>query len=108
MNAIVTARVPAEIKLQVDKELKAMGSSATELINAAYAFVLAEGCLPRPSEKVPEKQPGPCVKSLSSEDAAEFKSAWGKRAVLKASGYDGTNFKELLDEARGQRHARFA
>ncbi len=46
MHAMVTARVPLEIRDQVNAKLRAMGSSPTELVNAAYDYVLATGELP--------------------------------------------------------------
>lgn len=46
MHAVVTARVPQEIRDQVHSKLRDIGSSPTELINAAYEYVLATGSLP--------------------------------------------------------------
>ncbi|MEC4183791.1 hypothetical protein VJ918_03110 [Adlercreutzia sp. R21] len=46
MHAMVTARVPVEIRDQVNAQLREMGSSATELVNAAYDYVLKTGELP--------------------------------------------------------------
>ena len=39
-DAIVTARVPAEIKKQGNAVLREIGSTPTELVNAAYRYVL--------------------------------------------------------------------
>lgn len=49
MYAMVTARVPSEIRDQVNAQLRSMGSSATELVNAAYDYVLRTGQLPDPA-----------------------------------------------------------
>ncbi len=46
MHAMVTARVPVEIRDQVNVRLREIGSSPTELVNAAYDYVLATGELP--------------------------------------------------------------
>lgn len=46
MDAIVTARVPVEIKEQGNSILKEMGSSASELVNSAYAYLLQYKELP--------------------------------------------------------------
>lgn len=46
MHAMVTARVPAEIRDQVNAQLRDIGSSPTELVNAAYDYVLKTGELP--------------------------------------------------------------
>lgn len=47
MDAIVTARVPLEVKEQVNIILKEIDSSPTKLINAAYEYVLRYHDLPR-------------------------------------------------------------
>ena len=46
MHAMVTARVPLEIRDQVNPQLRDIGSSPTELVNAAYDYVLKTGELP--------------------------------------------------------------
>ena len=46
MHAMVTARVPVEIRDQVNAQLRDIGSSPTELVNAAYDYVLTTGELP--------------------------------------------------------------
>lgn len=46
MHVVVTARVPVEIRDQVNAHLRDIGSSPTELINAAYDYVLKTGRLP--------------------------------------------------------------
>ena len=106
MNAMVSARVPVEIKRQGDCKLKELGSSATELVNAAYLYVIKHGALP--GVQMPVVQDKPQVKTLSGDAAKAFKAQWDKRSVLEAKEYDGHNFKDLLDEARGDYYARFA
>ena len=54
MHAMVTARVPVEIRDQVNAQLRSIGSSPTELVNAAYDYVLRTGQLPDPQ---PSEQP---------------------------------------------------
>ena len=43
---MVTARVPVEVKDRVNAMLREMGSSPTELVNAAYDYVMKRGELP--------------------------------------------------------------
>ena len=50
MDAFVTARVPVELKEQVNRRLTEIGSSQSQLVNAAYLYVLKEGKLPEPSQ----------------------------------------------------------
>lgn len=47
MDAMVTARVPVEIKEQVSALLKENGSTPTELINSAYEYYLEVQELPK-------------------------------------------------------------
>lgn len=46
MDPMVSARVPLEVRNQVNEGLKAIGSSPTELINCAYTFFLEAKELP--------------------------------------------------------------
>ena len=106
MDSTVSARVPVEIKRQTDGVLKQLGSSTTELINAAYRYVLAYGKLPLAESE--EKPENPQVKALVGDAARDFTSQWQVRSVLEPQSYDGANFKELLDQARGDYYARHA
>ena len=106
MDAMVSARVPVEIKKQGDAQLKKIGSSVTELVNSAYGYLLEHGSLPKAGMSAASE--GPQVKTLSGDDVLAFREQWGQRCVLDAPGYDGGNFKELLDQARDDRYARFA
>lgn len=109
MDAMVSARIPVEVKRQGDALLKKMGSSVTELINSAYDYLVANGELPGKASPLPNSsEPGETLKTLEGNNAAAFIEAWDSRAVFEAPDYDGTNFKQLLDDARGERHARFA
>lgn len=51
MMATVTARVPAEIRRQGNAVLEQLNATPTELIRAAYEYVLATGQLPVAKEK---------------------------------------------------------
>ena len=103
---MVSARVPVEIKKRGDQKLKEIGSSVTELVNSAYDYLLEHGRLPKEAPCAISDVPQ--VKTLSGAEALAFQEQWDKRAVLAASSYDGQNFKELLDQARGEYYARFA
>ena len=106
MDAMVSARVPAEIKKQGDSILKEIGSSATELVNSAYAYVLEHKRLPK--ETTPKMASEPQTKTLEGAAAEAFREQWDKRVVFSGDAYDGSNFRELLDDARGDYYARFA
>ena len=111
MDAMVSARVPIEIKQRGDKRLKEIGSTATELVNAAYHYVIEHGELPaaHPDVRVHRgEHDQPQVKTLAGDAAQAFTAQWQMRSVLEVRGYDGTNFKQLLDEAKDDYFARFA
>lgn len=103
MDAMVSARVPVEVKRQGDKKLKEIGSSTTELVNAAYAYLLKHGRIP--SDAAQPKASKASTKVLKGRQARAFAQTWAARAPLQVAGYDGTNFKELLEAAREERHA---
>ena len=86
--------------------LKEMGSTATELVNSAYLYLIKYGRLPKEVSSKPAEAPQ--TKTLEGDEARAFQEQWRKRAVFSGGSYDGGNFKELLDEARGAYYARFA
>jgi antitoxin component of RelBE/YafQ-DinJ toxin-antitoxin module len=50
MDIVITARIPQEVKEFAVLKLREMGSSPTELINAAFDYFLATGKLPDPHQ----------------------------------------------------------
>lgn len=52
MDPMVSARVPVEVRDQVNEGLRAIGSSPTELINSAYEFFLENRQLPQGKPQV--------------------------------------------------------
>ncbi|TJW10298.1 hypothetical protein [Parvibacter caecicola] len=92
MDPMVSARVPLGLRDQVHQELKAAGSSPTELINAAYKFFLATHTLPGQQSA---SKPG--RRALDGEDrrAIESSIAQSSRPV-PASFFGGLSDDELL------------
>lgn len=105
MDAIVTARVPVEIKDQGNRILKSLGSSPTELINAAYRYVLAEKRLPHiePLSGTGRKQ-GSRELSPSQKEALQ-RSFEAMRLAAPLEYPNGKSFEDLLDDARNERYA---
>lgn len=95
MDSFVTARVPAEIKEQGNAILKSIGSSPTQLVNAAYEYVLAEGEVPQPSMRFREK--GRLDPSLLEGLAESLRAT--TFAVPEAY-WGGKSYKELIEEGR--------
>lgn len=106
MDTMVSARVPVEIKSRADLVLKDLGATVTDLVNAAFEYVLRFGALPEAQESDVSETPE--LKVLDGDAAQRFREEWGARAVLDLPSYDGTNYKSLLDDARSERYARFA
>ncbi len=67
MDAMVTARVPVEVKERVGAMLREMGSSPTELVNAAYDYVLRCGKLPEVERE------DPCVIRLTPRQIEDLR-----------------------------------
>jgi antitoxin component of RelBE/YafQ-DinJ toxin-antitoxin module len=47
MDSMVTARVPAQIRERGNAILRELGTTPTELVNAAYAYLIEYGKLPQ-------------------------------------------------------------
>ena len=79
MDAMVTARVPVEVKERVGSILRDMGSSPTELVNAAYDYVLKYGKLPDVERE------DPLVIRLTPEQVSQLRSRRSRFANLLSS-----------------------
>ena len=106
MDAMVSARVPVEVKKQGDEKLKEIGSSITELVNSAYDYLLEHGTLPKATRS--EDKSEPRIKTLSGDQARQFKATWANRSILEAHVGNAADFKKTLNEARDEYYARFA
>ncbi len=107
MDAVVTARVPVEVKEQVNKILRNMGSSPTELINAAYRYVLKSGALPDCGRQLLSDERGSRPRQLSNEQRTELMASLAAMTLPLPSN-DTRPFKELLAEARDERYAHLS
>ena len=52
MDAMVSGRIPTEMKEQGSKLLAQIGATQSQLIKAAYEYLLAEGRLPQPQSRL--------------------------------------------------------
>lgn len=95
-DAIVTARVPMEIKRQGNAVLEKIGSTPTELINSAYEYAISHGSLPTEGELV---CPGP--RKLTPGQKNKLKER-GRRMLIKPGGdvLNGRSLKDVLSEMR--------
>ncbi len=102
MDAVVTARVPVEVKEQGARVLRSIGATPTQLVNAAYSYVLETGTLPcahahgeaRSVDGRSVKTPTP-----AQRDALQAALASMTREVPESFWLD-CSYKELLEEGR--------
>ncbi len=70
MDPMVSARVPIGLRDQVNKRLREIGSTPTELINRAYEFFITTGSLPG---KKTEIEPG--TRRLDASQLGDLKQS---------------------------------
>ena len=68
MSTMVSARIPSDVYARGVKKLKGIDSSVTDLVRAAFDYVISTESLPL--ENSPVLQPG--KRHLSKEQAIEF------------------------------------
>ena len=105
MDSIVTARVPVEVKNQVSEVLESLGSNTTQLINAAFEYVLVTGKLPDAREESSLESSSKGVsRQLSEKDKEELASLFGKISVPAPASFwndlGDSTYKEAISEWR--------
>lgn len=100
MDAIVTARVPVEVKEQGGQILRSIGASQTDLINSAYRVLLATKRLP--SLEATGQKPKKGHRSLSKDQKAKLTRSL---AVMNLGPLPPESFTEQLATARDERYA---
>ncbi|RDB69094.1 hypothetical protein [Eggerthella sinensis] len=104
-DTIVTARVPVEIKEQGDAVLRRIGSTPTELINAAYRYVIENGELPKtdsPLDEVAVRR-----RTLTSEQKANIKARIDRMTLKAPASWSGKTFDELREEAMREKYPEY-
>lgn len=97
MDAIVTARVPVEIKEQVGVILREIGSTPTKLINSAYEYVLRHHALPQEDPEIPAEM---TVRVATPEMIAALDSMTLELPQEFLDELDAIGYKEFI--ARGR------
>lgn len=104
MDSIVTARVPAGIKEQGKDILQKIGATPTDLVNAAYRYVLEEGKLPQVDSKPITHGDKP--RKLNASQKKKLKQRLARTTFsVPASYWDGKTDEELLEQALGEKYA---
>ncbi len=104
MDAIVSARVPVAVKERGNATLRELGATPSQLINAAYEFVLAERRLPKAHE--PFHTAGARDRALTQQQIEKIRTALEAMHVGPAA--NDVPFEKQLSKARDERYARFA
>ncbi|MDO4182013.1 MAG: hypothetical protein Q4E12_00150 [Coriobacteriia bacterium] len=95
MDAMVSGRVPVQVKEHGARILAEIGATQSQLIQAAYEYLIAEGKLPAPAEKL---RGGGALKEQDIKDLEDFIN---KTTVkVDPSFWEGFDLKEEL--ARGR------
>lgn len=105
MDSIVTARIPVEVKNQVTEVLESLGSNTTQLINAAFEYVLVTGKLPDAHESAAtELSTRGSSRQLSEKDKEQLSTLFGKISVPAPGAFwndlGDSTYKEAISEWR--------
>ena len=102
MNPVVTARVPEGVRARGVDVLREIGSSTSELINAAFEYVIKERELPKPRARQEDAlQPH----KISPEQLAQAASFMESVKVSVPAEWEDAPFEGLLDSAMEERYA---
>jgi antitoxin component of RelBE/YafQ-DinJ toxin-antitoxin module len=94
--ALVSARVPKEIRRQGNVVLERIGATPTQLVNAAYQYVIEHGALPATKKELSPANRTLSVAQLNKLKARSLRMALpGSELALK-----NRDLKELLAEGR--------
>ena len=103
MDATVSARVPVAVKALLSE----LGATPSQLINAAYRYVLAERRLPEPRGTL-ERQQGQHRQLSAGQQARIARSLRAMYVGDSSPAAEAPSFKQQLNQARDDRYARFA
>ena len=92
MSTMISARIPSDIYAQGIKKLKGMDSCVTDLVRAAFDYVISTGKLP--TDDAAMVKPG--TRSFSKEQALKFNSMfYGSNEPLDLS--DDFEYKKAVN-----------
>lgn len=103
MDAIVSARIPVAVKERGNAALRELGATPSQLINAAYEYVLAERKLPRVHDPLVKNA---CNRTLTPQQCEKIRASLA--AMYVGPSADNRSFREQLAEARDERYAHLA
>lgn len=102
MSRMISARIPDSIYEQGLLQLKSLGMTPSQLINAAFEYLLSENSLPQVSNKENKSR------TLSKKDHAHLKNAFRACTVDVNMPSDIAYDKRTARESRAARHENLA
>ena len=100
MDPVVTARVPENVRARGVEVLREIGSSTSELVNSAFAYVIKERKLPKARV---DMKPG--ARALDADQMRELEAFMRDVKVSVPSSWESKPFDQLFDEAMEERYA---
>lgn len=104
MSKMVSARVPDALFEQGSLQLEALGSNATELVRAAFEYVLKNKALPT-TEPIASKQK---QRKLTAEQRKQLQSALRACTLNVNISADIASNKQAVRDARSARYEALA
>jgi antitoxin component of RelBE/YafQ-DinJ toxin-antitoxin module len=100
MNPVVTARIPENVRIRGNEVLHEIGSTPSELINAAFEYVIREKKLPEPEHRLERGERRP-----SASQAEQVAAFMDDIRVPVPAEWNDLSFDELFDSAMKERYA---
>lgn len=102
MSKMISARIPDSVYEQGLSQLKSLGMTPSQLINAAFEYLLSENSLPKANIK------GSNDRTLSKKDRAHLKNAFKACTINTDIPSDVAYDKKTARESRVARHENLA
>lgn len=96
MSKMVSARVPNALYEQASLLMESLGFTTSELVNAAFEYVLKERSLPHasaPSKKIKKR-------SLSNKQKNELAEFFDRCTIANDMPFDEFDYKKILREGK--------
>ena len=103
MSRMISARVPDALYEQGSIQLEELGASTSELVHAAFEYLLQEHQLPKPTKKASEKK-----RVLAKDAKGRLKKMFAACTLNAAVPNDIASDKQLAREARGGKYEALA
>ncbi|MGI6217262.1 MAG: type II toxin-antitoxin system RelB/DinJ family antitoxin [Coriobacteriales bacterium] len=100
MDPVVTARVPEDVRNRGNEILREIGATPSELINAAYEYVIREKRLPKPESSIGEGK-----RKLTRDQATKLAGYMDDVHLPVPTEWDKMSFDELFDNAMKDKYA---